>query len=110
MNYSLFENDKEIASVFLCIWIFAHISAKIQLIFKKYEWFRKLLKSSLRCNVPQTSIFIHKKVTRENLNYSLLKKSSKKVLKAVTQKYLETLYVSMPNRLQAVVDNPRSHI
>ena len=36
----------------------ANISANIQSISKKYEWFGKLLKSTFRCNVSQTSIFI----------------------------------------------------
>ena len=46
----------------------------------------------------------------ESVNYSLLKKVGKKVLEGVTQKSLETLYASMLNRLQAVIDNPRSNI
>ena len=110
MNYSFFDNDQEVLSVFPWIRFFAHVSAKTYSNFKKYEWFRKLLKFTFRCNVPQTSIIIYVKVTRENVNYQLLKIINKKLLKGVTQKYLKTLYASMPNCLQAVIDHPRSHI
>ena len=41
-------------------------------------------------------------------NYALLKKVAGKVLKGITQKYLEMLHGSIPKRLHAVVDNPKS--
>ena len=57
----------------------AHISAKNQSIFKKYGRFGKHLKQSFRCDVPRFSIFVHYKVTRDNVNYSFFKKDSKKL-------------------------------
>ena len=66
--------EKSIASP-----IKAHISAKNQSIFKKYGRFGKHLKQSFRCDVPRFSIFVHYKVKRDNVNYSIFKKDSKKL-------------------------------
>ena len=58
----------------------APISANPVSISKKYERSVKLLKLSFRCNFPQISILIFKKVTRVNNNYSLFKKIRKRIL------------------------------
>ena len=38
-----------------------------------------------------------------------LKKIARKVWRGITRKYFKNLYPSMPNRIQAVVDNAGSH-
>jgi len=53
--------------------------------------------------------YILLKSYKEKLELYTFEKNGKKVLKGITQKYLETLYASMPNHLQAIIDNPRSH-
>ena len=51
------------------IFIGSYLSKTLS-IFNKYERFVKLLKLSFKRNVPQISILIHKKLTRENMIYS----------------------------------------
>ena len=83
----------------------------------KFNWFSKnmsglenswnLLSGAM---LPKLLSLFIKKLQSKTWIFHYRKKVGKEVLKGVSQKYLETLYASMPNHLQAVIDNPRSHI